>query len=462
VLHRRELESGEVNAVAVHGSRAAAPAMPGPAEAGEAMFSLARALFPLNRSLTGNGVRESLRLLSEWADLEITEVPSGTEVYDWRVPPEWNVREAWIEDAEGRRLVDLEDSSLHVVGYSEPIRSRLRGAELQPHLHSLPAHPDWIPYRTSYHDRTWGFCLSDNVRSRIDEQSMYEVLIDSEFDDAGSLTLGECVVPGLSEDEILVSTYICHPSLANDNVAGIVVASALARWLPRTRLRHTVRILFSPSGVGTLAWLQRNERHVERIRAGLVIACAGDRGPLSYKRSRRCDTVVDRAAVHVLSGRRGATVREFVPWGTDERQFCSPGFDLPVGTLTRTPNGEYAEYHTSADNLDLIGAEHLADTLSALTDIVDLIDADLRLIRTEPRGEPQLSRHSIEGTMSRELLGGRDESKEALFWLLNLADGGHTLFDVVERSGLPLAVISETADALLAADLVREAPQEER
>jgi aminopeptidase-like protein len=420
------------------------------------MYTLAQRLFPIGRSLTGDGVRATLGLVSEWLPLELTEVPAGTAVYDWIVPPEWNVHDAWIADAEGRRLVDLSDSSLHVVGYSEPVNVRLRGADLQPRLHSLPERPDSIPYRTSYYERTWGFCVADRVRREIDDEGEYEVAIESSLDEHGSLTFGEWFLPGRGENEILVSTYVCHPSLANDNVAGIVVAAALARWLPPGRLRHGVRFVFAPSGVGTLAWLERNESRLGRVRSGVVVACAGDRGPLSYKRSRRGDAPVDRAAAHVLARRERASVTDFVPWGTDERQLCSPGFDLPVGRLARTPNGEYDEYHTSDDDLDFITSEHLADTLTALAEVIDVIDADVTLARVEPRGEPQLSRHSIEAAISRDLLLRGDDAKQALFWLLNLADGHHSLLDVAERSGLDFALLASTADLLLDAGLVRE------
>jgi aminopeptidase-like protein len=423
-------------------------------EGGE-LYELAREIFPFPRSLTGNGVRQTLAAVGRFAPLETVEVPSGTGVYDWVVPPEWNVREAWIADGDGRRIVDVADSSLHLVGYSEPVRARLSGRELDAHLHSLPDRPDAIPYRTSYFERTWGFCLADRARSSLDPDGSYDVLVDSTLDDNGSLTYGEARIPGSDgAAEILVSTYVCHPSLANDNVAGIVVAAGLGRRLEPGRLRHDVRIVFTPSGVGTLCFLHRNEGLLDRIQAGLVVACAGDPGPLSYKRSRRGSADVDRAAALVVR-RRGGSVREFVPWGTDERQYCSPGFDLPVGVLNRTPNGGYDAYHTSDDDLDLISAESLADSLDALEEIVRAVDANRRPVRIDGRGEPQLSRHAIEGAMTGDLLAGADARKEALFWTLNLADGRHDLLDVAERTDVPFAVVDETASALERAGLVR-------
>jgi aminopeptidase-like protein len=423
---------------------------------GADLYVLARELFPLRRSLTGNGVRRTLELLGERISLEVSEVPSGTPVYDWVVPPEWNVAAAWVADDAGRRIVDLSDSSLHVVGYSEPVRTRLTGRELENHLHSLPDDPEATPYRTSYYDRTWGFCLPHVRRLELDPDATYDVVIESTLDDAGSMTYGEAVIPGRSEDEFVVSTYVCHPSLANDNVAGIVVAAGLVNSIGPGELRHNVRVLFTPSGIGTLSWLHRNETRLERIRAGLVVACAGDPGPLTYKRSRHGDALIDRAAADVLRRRAGSRLRNFVPWGTDERQFGSPGFDLPVGTLTRTPNGEYDGYHTSRDDLDLITPESLADTLDALIEIVRTVDSAIRLCRTEPHGEPHLARHGIDGRMTTAVLSGAGAAS-ALFWLLNLADGTRDLLEIADRAEVPVLELAKLASSLEEKGILRSA-----
>jgi aminopeptidase-like protein len=420
---------------------------------GAQLYELVRELFPLARSLSGNGVRRTLAVLRERIPIEVTEVPAGTAVYDWVVPPEWNISAAWIEDDHGRRIVDFADSSLHVVGYSEPVRTQLRGRELEPHLHSLPDDPEATPYRTSYYERTWGFCLPHARRLELAPDADYRVLIDSTLDEAGSLTYGEAVVPGRSDDVFLLSTYVCHPALANE-ISGIAVAAGLVDSFAPGELRHTIRVVFAPTVIGTLAWLQRNEQVLPQVRAGLVVACAGDPGPLTYKRSRRGDTVVDSAAAHVLRGRPGSRVREFVPWGTDERQFCSPGFDLPVGALTRTPNGEYDGYHTSRDDLDLITPEALADTLVALVEIVRTVDEAVVYERTEPRGEPHLSRHGIDGRMTAALLGGAD-ARSALFWLLNLADGTHDLLEIAEHAGVPVDELAALASSLEEKGLLR-------
>ncbi|MCI4346977.1 MAG: DUF4910 domain-containing protein, partial [Thermoplasmata archaeon] len=304
-------------------------ALPTGALLGQEAIELAGQLFPLPRSITGDGVRETLRVVADRVPLEIFEVPSGTRVLDWTVPPEWNVREAFIADETGRRLVDLREHPLHILGYSVATDERLSGAELKEHLFSLPDLPDVIPARTSYWERRWGFCLADRVREELRDDRYYDVRIDATHDEGGSLTYAEAVVPGTSEDEILVSTYTCHPGLANDGLSGIVVASLLAKYVPAGALRHTIRLLLAPATIGAITWLARNEEHLSRIRAGFVVSCGGDSGALTLKHSRREDSIADRAGSLVIR-ERGGSERAFEPWGTDERQFCSPGFDLPV------------------------------------------------------------------------------------------------------------------------------------
>jgi aminopeptidase-like protein len=419
------------------------------------MMALARRLYPINRSLTGEGVRETLRILGERLPLEVVEVPSGTSVYDWTVPPEWNVRAAWVADSAGRRIVDLRWSPLHLVGYSVPVSARMSGRELRDRLHWLPENPEWIPARTSYYDRSWGFCVTGDQYAAVDDDEVYDVVIDSALDDAGSLTYGEMRVPGEHEDEILLSTYICHPSLANDNVSGIVVLAALGELLQERTTRFAYRLLFAPSTIGALVWIAHHEASLARVRGGLIVSCVGDRGPLTYKRSRRSDAELDRAAAHVVRRVPGGTVRPFVPWGGDERQFCSPGFDLAVGSLTRTPHALYPEYHTSGDDLSFIGPEALADSLGAVVRILDILEHNVLLERVEPRGEPQLGRRGLYEAIGAGLPAEVEESRQALLWALNLADGEHTLLDVAERGALPFAAVRKAADVLIAAGLVR-------
>lgn len=417
----------------------------------EEMHALVRRLYPLCRSITGDGVRRTLEIISESVPLEVHEVPTGTPVLDWTVPKEWNIRDAYIKDASGRRVVDFAACNLHVVGYSVPVAATMPLAKLREHLHTLPDRPDLIPYRTSYYAETWGFCLSANTLAALPDGD-YEVLIDATLAD-GHLTYGEHVVPGEIADEVLISCHVCHPSLANDNLAAIAVATRLARRLARARPRYTYRFLFAPGTIGAITWLARNRDRVDRVRHGLVLACAGDRGPLTYKRSRRGDAPIDRAAAYVLrvSG-RPHTVEDFSPYGYDERQYCSPGFDLPVGSLTRTPYGRYPEYHTSGDNPDFVTEAAMRDTLDACWEILRVLERDRRYRNLSPYGEPQLGRRGL-----YDSLGGRSDTKQAqlaLLWVLNLSDGGHGLLDIAERSGLPFDTVADAARALCAATLL--------
>jgi aminopeptidase-like protein len=425
-----------------------------PAAAGAEIHDLARRLMPIPRSLTGDGVRETLRIVGELVPLAVTEVPTGTPIFDWAAPREWNVREAWIADSTGRRIVDWRESNLRLLGYSHPVRERLTGAKLDERLHSLP---DRIPYRTAYWADTWGFCVTEDERRAIRPDEEYEVCIDTRLED-GSLTYAEALLPGESEEEVLLSTYVCHPSLANDNVSGVALLAVLGAHLVERRLHRTHRLLFSPGTLGPLAWLSRNLERLDRIRAGMVVACVGDPGPLRYKRSRAGDTAVDRAAAYVLRGRPGSMVDDFVPWGGDERQFCSPGFDLPVGALTRTPHGLFPEYHSSADDLDLITAESLGDSLAATLEILDVLEADRTYVSRNPYGEPQLGRRGLYREVSSGAPREEESFQRAILWVLNLADGGHSLLDVAERADLPFAVVADAAAALLEADLIEERP----
>jgi len=424
-----------------------------PEDLGQRMYRLIEELYPVCRSITGEGLRETLRRVQRDVPILLHEIPSGTAVFDWTVPPEWNIRDAWIERG-GKRIVDFRASNLHVVSYSTPVRRRMTLAELRPHLFSLPDRPDWIPYRTAYWSESWGFCLSHRLLESLPEGD-YEVCIDSTLA-PGSLTYGECLVPGASTDEVLISCHTCHPSLANDNLSALAVAIELARRAMSEPRALSYRFLFLPGTIGSIAWLARNEADLGRIKHGLVLSCLGNRGPVTYKRSRRGDASVDRAAAHVLGeAGLGTRVRAFVPYGYDERQYCSPGFDLPVGCLTRTPNGEFPEYHTSADNLDLVAPRPLADSYETVTRILEILEQDRRYVRTDPRGEPQLGRRGL----YQGVAGARQlpQYELALLWVLNLADNRHSLRDIADRAGLPFALVAEAAAALLAKDLIREA-----
>jgi aminopeptidase-like protein len=402
-------------------------------------------LYPVCRSITGEGARETLRVVGEKVPLAISEVPSGLPVFDWEVPKEWNVREAWIEGPRGERVVDLRDHTLHLMSYSTPVDATMSLQDLRPHLHSLPDHPEWIPYRTSYYRETWGFCLQHRKLQAL-EEGQYRVRIDSTLE-PGNLTYGEYVVPGEVDDEVLLFTHICHPSLCNDNLTGIALATVLAEELGRSRPHFTYRFVFAPGTIGSITWLARNEQNVHRVRHGLVLGLMGDRGAITYKRSRRGDAEIDAIAAYVLAGSPARTrLIDFSPYGYDERQLCSPGFNLPVGRLTRSPNNEYPEYHTSADNFDLIDRDALAESLHAAAAILRIADRNVRYRNLSPKCEPRLGKRGL----YRPTGGGHPgEFEHALLWVLNQSDGGHSLLDIAQRSGLGFDVVCAAADALL-------------
>jgi aminopeptidase-like protein len=411
-------------------------------------------LYPICRSITGDGVRETLRRIGRRIPLEVREVPTGTPVLDWTVPREWNIREAWIDGPDGERIVDFRDHNLHVMSYSVPVDRRLSLEELRPYLHSLPEHPGRIPYRTSYYTEDWGFCLRHSTLESL-EPGRYRVRIDSELTE-GHLTYGECLLPGTSDDEVLISTHCCHPSLANDNASGLVVTTELARIMAeRERRRYSYRFVFVPGTIGAITWLARNQASaVPRIRHGLVLTGLGDPGPPTYKRSRWHDAEIDGAAAHVLQHAvPNFRTRDFSPTGYDERQYGSPGFDLPVGCLMRTPPGTYSEYHTSADDPDFVTEESLAESVEVCRRIFDVLEENATYRNLEPKGEPQLGRRGLYRDRGGERL---PQFETALLWVLNLSDGDHTLLDVAERSELPFAAVREAADALLQADLLEE------
>jgi aminopeptidase-like protein len=422
---------------------------------GEELYKLVAELYPICRSITGDGVRRTLEIVDrEVGGLEVSEVPTGTQVLDWTVPREWNVRDAWVADAAGQRVIDFQASNLHLLGYSVPVRATMPLAELKRHLFTLAGHPDWVPWRTSYYAERWGFCASQRLVDSLPDGD-YEVCVDTTLAD-GHLTYGEHLVEGRTDEEVLVSCHVCHPSLANDNLSGIAVATGLARRLAGSRPRYSYRFLFAPGTIGSITWLARNEDRVGRIRHGLVLACVGDPGGFTYKRSRRGDADIDRAVAHVL-GRSGRPHRvvDFTPYGYDERQYCSPGFDLPVGCLSRTPYAAYPEYHTSADDLDLVGPAQLQESLEVCWEVVQLLEADRRYVNLRPKGEPQLGRRGLYGQ-----IGGRSDAEErqmAMLWVLNQSDGRMSLLDVAERSGVPLALLAEAAAALEEAGLLAEA-----
>jgi aminopeptidase-like protein len=416
------------------------------------MSGLMAELFPICRSITGGGLRESLRIVQQQLPLELTEVPTGTQAFDWTVPREWNVRAAWVKDPSGDVVLDFARSSLHLLNYSVPFRGRVSLEELKGHLYSLPEQPSLVPYRTSYYSEKWGFCLADEELQRL-APGDYDVLVDTTLEE-GALTYGECVIKGATSEEVLISSHCCHPSLCNDNLSGIALSVAVARLLAAVAPRYTYRFLFAPGTIGAITWLARNEARAARVKHGLVVACVGDTGPFTYKRSRRGDAAIDRAAEHVLAhcGER-YSIRDFVPAGYDERQYCSPGFDLAVGSLTRTPYGEYPEYHTSADDLSFVSLPALVRSLRRYLEIFEVLEGDATYVNLSPRCEPQLGKRGLFG---RGLGGaGYETGQLALLWVLNQSDGRHSLLEVAQRAKLPFHVIRTAADALEGAGLLR-------
>jgi aminopeptidase-like protein len=414
------------------------------------MHQLMTRLYPICRSITGNGIRTTLHALQKRIPLTISEIPSGTDVFDWTIPKEWNIRDAYIANSRGERVVDFQRSNLHVLNYSVPVHARMSLAELRPHLHSIPEHPDWIPYRTSYYRENWGFCLPHSQLLALEEDT-YEVVIDSTLEN-GRLTWGECYIPGRSTEEVLISCHACHPSLANDNLSGITVATALAGALQGRELRYSYRFLFIPGTIGAIAWLEQNREAAARVRHGLVLTCLGDAGGFHYKKSRSGDAEIDRAAAHVLRhcGEPGE-VLEFSPYGYDERQYCSPGFNLAVGCLMRSVWGQFPEYHSSADNLDFIRPEQLAGTLRVCVAILDVLEGNRRYCNLSPYCEPQLGKRGLYGATGGS---GPNVANMAMLWTLNLSDGGNSLLTIAERSGIPFADIHAAAEALLRSGLL--------
>ncbi len=417
------------------------------------IYELISNLYPICRSITGDGIRKTLRILQQYIPLNLYEVPTGTQVFDWTVPREWNIRDAYIKNSAGEKIVDFHKSNLHVLNYSTPIHTKMPLDDLKAHLFTLPDRPDWVPYRTSYYKENWGFCLSYNQFLELKDEE-YEVYIDSSLED-GHLTYGEYYIKGEKEDEVLISCHACHPSLANDNLSGIALATFLAKHLSQMSPSLSYRFIFIPGTIGSITWLAQNETHVDKIKHGLVLTCLGDTGKSHYKKSRRGDAEIDKAVIHVLKqSTQDYEIQEFSPYGYDERQFCSPGFNLPVGCFMRSPHGTYPQYHTSADNLDLVQPQALADSLAKILSVVQIIENNKKYFNQNPKCEPQLGKRGLYSA-----IGGLTDTKKtemAMLWILNLSDGTNTLLDISEKSGLEFDLIKKTADTLRQFDLLKE------
>ena len=412
---------------------------------GEEMYRWIERLYPLCRSITGPGVEETLAVIQEQVPLRIERVTSGAQAFDWTVPREWRIRDAYVKDSSGRRVIDFRASNLHVVSYSRPVHKQVSLAELKAHIFTIPEQPDWIPYRTSYYTESWGFCAAHSVVNALPD-GMYEVCVDASLED-GHLVYGEYLHPGDREDEVLLSTHICHPSLCNDNLSGIVLTAMLARLISQLKTRYSYRFLFIPGTIGSITWLSRNQQRAQQIKHGLVVTCVGDAGPFRYKRSRQGNAEIDRIVEHVLNHSGNAfEVADFSPYGYDERQYCSPGFNLAVGSLTRSSHGQYLQYHTSADDLNFVAPTYLAQSLDIFLRVVGGLEVNRSYMNQYPFGEPQLGRRGLYNQV-----GGRPDPEAfrmALLWVLNQSDGRHSLLDIAERSGIGVDVIAEAAATL--------------
>jgi aminopeptidase-like protein len=427
-----------------------------PNEVSQKMYQLISEMYPICRSITGNGFRETLHWIKKHIELTQHEVPTGTQVFDWTVPKEWNIKDAYVKNSNGERIIDFKKSNLHVVNYSVPVKQKMHLKELTKHLFTLSDRPDWIPYRTSYYKESWGFCLSHKQFLELQDEE-YEVCIDSSLED-GHLTYGEYYLKGEKSDEVLISCHACHPSLCNDNLSGIAIATFLAKYLSQINLSYSYRFIFIPGTIGSITWLCLNENQVHKIKHGLVLTCLGDPGKSTYKKSRRGDAEIDKAVTHVLkhSG-KDCEIIDFFPYGYDERQFCSPGFNLPVGCFMRTPHNCYPEYHTSADNLELVQPQYLADSFSKCFSVLHILENNKKYLNQNPKCEPQLGKRGLYGA-----IGGQTDTKMremAMLWVLNLSDGNHSLLEIADRSSMSFDSINQAADALLQHDLLQDKPE---
>jgi len=419
--------------------------------AGETMYALARRLFPICRSITGNGVRETFSILREsLPDLTLHSVPTGTKAFDWTVPKEWNIRDAYIIDPRGRKIADFKESNLHVMGYSTPVNKKLSLEELQAHLYSLPDQPDAVPYITSYYKERWGFCITENQRKKL-EPGEYQAVIDSELAD-GHLVYGELILPGESKQEVFLSTYICHPSMGNNELSGPCVATQLAQWLASEDRKYSYRIAFVPETIGSIVYLSRNLDQLQNnVIAGFNITCVGDERAYSYLPSRQENSLADQASLHVLSHLQPDFQRySFLDRGSDERQYCSPGIDLPVASIMRSKYGTYPEYHTSLDNLDLISAAGLNGAYEVIRAAIECIEAN-ELFRTSVKCEPQLGKRGLYPTVSTK------ETAAIVGNMMNLiayADGERTLLEIATKIGVPLWELLPIVAKLKQANLI--------
>lgn len=420
---------------------------------GEEMYQMMDELYPICRSITGDGVRKTHEIIRKQIQIETHEVPTGTQVFDWVIPKEWNIKDAYVINPKGEKIIDFKKSNIHVLNYSIPIRAKMSLEDLKPHLFTLPEQPDTIPYLTSYYKENWGFCMSHNQFLKLQEGE-YEVVIDSTLKD-GYLTYGEYYLKGKQDDEILIACYTCHPSLCNDNLSGVVLTTFLAKTLSSASLKCSYRFLFIPETIGAITWLSINEKRVQKIKSGLVVTCVGDPGDSTYKKSIHGDAEIDRVAINVLKNSgQNYKIIDFFPPGSDERQFSSPAFDLSVGLLMRTSFPNFPEYHTSADNMEFVQSQYLADTFSKYIRMIYILENNRVYLNLNPKCEPQLGKRGLYTQIGSQKDGYVDEF--SILAVLNLSDGKHSLLDISERANIEFSLIKKAADLLLTYNLLKE------
>lgn len=426
-------------------------------------------LFPILRSITGPGIEASLEYFAQFMPLEATKVPSGESVFDWTVPDEWHCRRAQLWGPEGEVICDTDVNNLHVLNYSEGVDTTLSLDDLQPRLHSIPSLPTAVPYVTSYYKRTWGFCLSQEQRDRL-TPGTYTARIDAEFSSNGGVPFATCTLPGDSEREILLTSYLCHPSMANNELSGPLVLLALYRRLAAwPRRRFTYRFLLNPETIGALCFLSRYHDHLAtHLEAGLVLTCVG--GPnrdLRYKASRTGNSRFDRVMRRIHEGKEsvalGSRYEPFTPLGgSDERQYCSPGFDLPIGQIARTPYGEYDGYHNSLDNKEWMGIERLSETAESLEQMLAVAEISGIPVNLRPYGEPQLGKRGLypsmsavhEGPASSDEVDGRTQL-DRILTMLSMADGSTPIASIADRCECSVSDLRPTLERLEAEDLIK-------
>ena len=433
------------------------------------IYSLMEELYPICRSITGEGIRKSLKILKKNIDLNIFEVSTGTKVFDWKVPNEWNIKDAYVKNKNGKKIIDFKESNIHLVSYSIPINEKISLKDLKKHLHSLPKKPNSIPYVTSYYKENWGFCLADN-KLKLMKDDYYNVKIDSSLK-SGSLTYGEYFKKGKISDEVLISTYICHPSLCNDNISGVAVSAILAKILAKINTYYSYRF------IGAITWLSKNKKNLSKIKHGLVITCVGSGNNITYKKTRDGNSRIDNVVIEILKKfKKNFKIREFYPFGSDERQFCSPGINLPVGVLMRTPYYEFKEYHTADDNFKLIKKKWLNDSLITLCKIISKLENEKisekpknkkiielkhdTYLNLKPKCEPQLGKRKLYREISKQRLVDKNDSENlkemSIFWVLNFSDGIHSLEDISKKSGLTLELLKKSTKRLVEKKLLKK------